>query len=253
MTPRSQGYKRRASLFGPLFSILRSVHVTTTFSNLEKTRFRYIKYCRALILQETGVFYSFFLIFILLFSADLLFLESSEVVFRVAIKLLEIHQIELMKRDNFEDIMNYMKGPIPDIDASTMEKIMRDAFTMDVKKQMAEYQVEYNVLQEEICTAQHYMESLNREKENYTQLETKYQVNFNRALQAILAFLQFVSYFAFVFICSHPVGRIKYNKTRKVPNRSTKGNSSASVASSKFRNHRRYIGSIHAANAGSKN
>lgn len=109
--------------------------------------------------------------------ADLLFLESSEVVFRVAIKLLEIHQYELMKRDNFEDIMNYMKGPIPDIDAPTMDKIMRDVFTMDVKKHMAEYQVEYNVLQEEITTSQHYMESLNREKENYAQLESKYQVS----------------------------------------------------------------------------
>lgn len=110
-------------------------------------------------------------------NADLLFLESSEVVFRVAIKLLEIHQYELMKRDNFEDIMNYMKGPIPDIDAPTMDKIMRDVFTMDVKKHMAEYQVEYNVLQEEITTSQHYMESLNREKENYAQLESKYQVS----------------------------------------------------------------------------
>lgn len=97
-------------------------------------------------------------------------------VFRVAIKLLEIHEVELMKRDNFEDIMNYMKGTIPNIDAITMEKIMRDAFTMDVKKQMSEYQVEYNVLQEEISTSQRYMESLNREKENYVQLESKLQV-----------------------------------------------------------------------------
>lgn len=108
--------------------------------------------------------------------SDLLFLESSEVVFRVAIKLLEIHQAELMERDNFEDIMNYMKGTIPNVDAATMDKIMKDVFTMDIKKQMSEYQVEYNVLQEEITTSQHYMESLNREKENYTHLESKLQV-----------------------------------------------------------------------------
>lgn len=104
-------------------------------------------------------------------------MESAEVVFRVAVKLLEIHQHELIKRDNFEDIMNYMKGPIPDIDAMTMDKIMRDVFTMDIKKQMSEYHVEYNVLQEEISTSQHYMESLNREKENYSQLESRYQVS----------------------------------------------------------------------------
>lgn len=111
-----------------------------------------------------------------LFIVDLLFLESSEVVFRVAIKLLDIHQDELMKRDNFEDIMNYMKTVIPNIDATTMDKIIKDVFVMDIKKQLAEYQVEYNVLQEEISTSQHYMESLNREKENYSHLESKLQV-----------------------------------------------------------------------------
>lgn len=111
------------------------------------------------------------------FSTDLLFLESSEVVFKVAVKLLEIHQEELLKHDNFEDIMNYMKTTVPDIDASIMDKTMKDAFTMDIKKQLIEYQVEYNVLQEEISTSQHYMESLNREKENYSQLESKLQVN----------------------------------------------------------------------------
>lgn len=108
--------------------------------------------------------------------SDLLFLESSEIVFRVAIKLLEIHQEQLMERDNFEDIMNYMKTVIPNIDAGTMDKILKDVFTMDIKKQLIEYQVEYNVLQEEITTSQHYMESLNREKENYSLLESKLQV-----------------------------------------------------------------------------
>lgn len=114
------------------------------------------------------------------FFADLLFLESSEVVFRVAVKLLEIHQDELMKRDSFEDIMNYMKTIVADIDANTMDKVMKDVFNMDIKKQLIEYQVEYNVLQEEISTSKHYMESLNREKENYSQLESKLQVNYLR-------------------------------------------------------------------------
>ena len=81
-----------------------------------------------------------------------------------------------MNRDNFEDIMNYMKTTVTEIDAGTMDKIMKDVFSMDIKKQLIEYQVEYNVLQEEISTSQHYMESLNREKENYSQLESKLQV-----------------------------------------------------------------------------
>lgn len=108
--------------------------------------------------------------------ADLLFLESSEVVFRVAVALLELHQHELMNCENFEEIMNYMKTTVPDIDSVTMDKVMKDVFAMDIKKQLIEYQVEYHVLQEEINTTQRYMESLNREKENYTQLESKLQV-----------------------------------------------------------------------------
>lgn len=48
---------------------------------------------------------------------------------------------------------------------------------MDIKKQLSEYQVEYHVLQEEISTTQHYMESLNREKENSNQLENKLRVS----------------------------------------------------------------------------
>lgn len=82
-----------------------------------------------------------------------------------------------MKRDNFEEIMDYMKNTVPQIDGATLDKVMRDVFTTDIQKQLAEYQVEYNVLQEEISTTQHYVESLNREKESYAQIESKLQVN----------------------------------------------------------------------------
>lgn len=74
--------------------------------------------------------------------------------------------------------MDYMKNIIPQIDATTLDRVMRDVFTTDIQKQLTEYQVEYNVLQEEISTTQHYMESLNREKESYTQIESKLQVRY---------------------------------------------------------------------------
>lgn len=106
----------------------------------------------------------------------MLFLESSEVIFRFAIGLLKIHKDELLQRDNFEDIMDYIKTSLPQIDATILEKVTKDVFAMDIKKQLSEYQVEYNVLQEEISTTQHYLESLNREKENSSHLESKLQV-----------------------------------------------------------------------------
>lgn len=48
---------------------------------------------------------------------------------------------------------------------------------MDIKKQMSEYQVEYNVLQEEISTSNHHLDSLNREKETNHHLVTQLQVS----------------------------------------------------------------------------
>lgn len=107
---------------------------------------------------------------------DVLFLESPEVIFKVAIALLDVHKDELLKRDNFEEIMDYIKNVIPQVDAATLDHIMKDVFTTDIRKQLSEYHVEYNVLQEEITTTNHHLESLNREKETNHHLETQLQV-----------------------------------------------------------------------------
>ncbi|XP_018803424.1 PREDICTED: TBC1 domain family member 4 isoform X5 [Bactrocera latifrons] len=106
---------------------------------------------------------------------DLLFLESSEVIFKFAIALLSVHKDELLARDNFEEIMDYLKTVVPKMEAHTMEKIMKLVFTLDVSKQLTEYNVEYNVLQEEISTANHHLEMLNREKTRNMHLEQQLQ------------------------------------------------------------------------------
>lgn len=111
-------------------------------------------------------------------STDVLFLESPEVIFKVAIALLDVHKDELLKRDNFEEIMDYIKNVIPQVDAATLDRVMKDVFSMDIRKQLSEYHVEYNVLQEEITTTNHHLESLNREKETNQHLETQLQVRF---------------------------------------------------------------------------
>lgn len=56
---------------------------------------------------------------------DLMFLESSEVIFKFAIALLTVHESELLARDNFEEIMDYLKTVVPKIDAKTMEKVLK--------------------------------------------------------------------------------------------------------------------------------
>ncbi|XP_059618549.1 TBC1 domain family member 4 isoform X2 [Phlebotomus argentipes] len=107
---------------------------------------------------------------------DLIFLESQEVIFRVAIALLEVHKEELMRRDNFEEIMDYMKNVVPLMDCDKIDQVMRRTFAMDVGRQLGEYQVEYHVLQEEISTQNQHIETLNRAKEANHELETQLQI-----------------------------------------------------------------------------
>ncbi|XP_017044221.1 TBC1 domain family member 4 isoform X3 [Drosophila ficusphila] len=106
---------------------------------------------------------------------DLLFLESSDVIFKFAIALLSVHKEQLLAKDNFEEIMDYLKTVVPKIEPSCMEQIMKLVFTMDLGKQLAEYNVEYNVLQEEITTTNHHLEMLNREKTQNQHLEQQLQ------------------------------------------------------------------------------
>lgn len=107
---------------------------------------------------------------------DLLFLESSEVIFRISISLLTVHREEILKRENFEEIMNYLKNIVPKIDTVTMDSIFKEAYLLDVSQKLNEYQVEYNVLQEEITSQNYHMENLNRLRENNQHLETQLEI-----------------------------------------------------------------------------
>ncbi|XP_036675229.3 TBC1 domain family member 1 isoform X3 [Drosophila suzukii] len=106
---------------------------------------------------------------------DLLFLESSDVIFKFAVALLSVHKQQLLAKDNFEEIMDYLKTVVPKIEPNCMEQIMKLVFSMDIGKQLAEYNVEYNVLQEEITTTNHHLEMLNREKTQNQHLEQQLQ------------------------------------------------------------------------------
>ncbi|XP_032592680.1 TBC1 domain family member 4 isoform X2 [Drosophila grimshawi] len=106
---------------------------------------------------------------------DLVFLESSDVIFKFAIAMLSVHKQQLLARDNFEEIMDYLKSVVPKMESHSMEQIMKLVFTLDIGKQLAEYNVEYNVLQEEISTTNHHLEMLNRERAQNQHLEQQLQ------------------------------------------------------------------------------
>ncbi|XP_049839541.1 TBC1 domain family member 4 isoform X3 [Schistocerca gregaria] len=103
---------------------------------------------------------------------DLLFFESTDVVVRVAVALLNEHREGLLACDNFEEIMDYLKGKVPSIDKATLDRIMKQVFTSDVSKQLHDYEVEYHVLKEEMASPRVDMETVHRlEAENRNLIE----------------------------------------------------------------------------------
>ncbi|XP_015586548.1 TBC1 domain family member 4 isoform X2 [Cephus cinctus] len=95
---------------------------------------------------------------------DLLFLESSEVIFRVAMGLMEEHQDQLLCCDSFEEIMEYLKVRVPAVDKMILERVMKRVFypDMEMAKQLNEYRVEYQVLQEEMLSVKPQIETLEK-------------------------------------------------------------------------------------------
>ncbi|XP_076387308.1 PTB_TBC1D1_like and TBC domain-containing protein plx isoform X3 [Megachile rotundata] len=97
---------------------------------------------------------------------DLLFLESTEVLFRVSMALLEEHQDQLLTCDSFEEIMEYLKTRVPAVDKEVLDRVMKRVFYPDqeITKQLNEYRVEYQVLQEEMMSVKPQMENLEKFK-----------------------------------------------------------------------------------------
>ncbi|XP_043286801.1 TBC1 domain family member 4 isoform X2 [Venturia canescens] len=95
---------------------------------------------------------------------DLLFLESSEVIFRVALALLEDHQDQLLCCESFEEIMEYLKTKVPAVDKAVLDRVMKRVFypDMEIAKQLNEYRVEYQVLQEEMISVKPQIENIEK-------------------------------------------------------------------------------------------
>ncbi|KZC11928.1 PREDICTED: TBC1 domain family member 1 [Dufourea novaeangliae] len=97
---------------------------------------------------------------------DLLFLESTEVLFRVSMALLEEHQEQLLQCDSFEEIMEYLKTRVPAVDKEILDRVMKRVFYPDqeITKQLNEYRVEYQVLQEEMMSVKPQIENMEKLK-----------------------------------------------------------------------------------------
>uniref|UniRef100_A0A8C5L739 TBC1 domain family member 4 n=1 Tax=Jaculus jaculus TaxID=51337 RepID=A0A8C5L739_JACJA len=81
---------------------------------------------------------------------DIIFLQGTEVIFKVALSLLSSQEALIMECENFETIVEFLKSTLPDMNTSEMEKIITQVFEMDISKQLHAYEVEYHVLQDEL-------------------------------------------------------------------------------------------------------
>uniref|UniRef100_A0A673I3Q8 TBC1 domain family member 4 n=1 Tax=Sinocyclocheilus rhinocerous TaxID=307959 RepID=A0A673I3Q8_9TELE len=81
---------------------------------------------------------------------DILFLQGSEVIFKVALSLLGSHKPLILQQDNLESIVEFIKTTLPNLGLVQMEKTINQVSEMDISKQLQAYEVEYHVLQDEL-------------------------------------------------------------------------------------------------------
>ncbi|XP_024101616.3 TBC1 domain family member 1 isoform X8 [Pongo abelii] len=81
---------------------------------------------------------------------DMIFLQGTEVIFKVALSLLGSHKPLILQHENLETIVDFIKSTLPNLGLVQMEKTINQVFEMDIAKQLQAYEVEYHVLQEEL-------------------------------------------------------------------------------------------------------
>nr|CAH1267700.1 TBC1D1 [Branchiostoma lanceolatum] len=84
---------------------------------------------------------------------DLIFLQGTDVIFKVALTLLGDHEDLIMACQGFENIVDFIKNQLPALGMVSMEKVISRAFEIDISKQLHAYEVEYHVLQEEMISS----------------------------------------------------------------------------------------------------
>ncbi|KAL1023996.1 hypothetical protein UPYG_G00050040 [Umbra pygmaea] len=82
---------------------------------------------------------------------DMLFLQGSEVIFKVSLSLLGSHKPLILQHDSLETIVDFIKTTLPNLGLVQMEKTINQVCEMDLSKQLQAYEVEYHVLQDEMC------------------------------------------------------------------------------------------------------
>uniref|UniRef100_A0A8C7JDA3 Uncharacterized protein n=1 Tax=Oncorhynchus kisutch TaxID=8019 RepID=A0A8C7JDA3_ONCKI len=84
-------------------------------------------------------------------SVYMLFLQGSEVIFKVSLSLLGSHKPLILQHDSLESIVDFIKTTLPNLGLVQMEEDHQPGRRMDLSNQLQAYEVEYYVLQDELC------------------------------------------------------------------------------------------------------
>ncbi|XP_025087952.1 TBC1 domain family member 4-like isoform X3 [Pomacea canaliculata] len=86
---------------------------------------------------------------------DMIFIQGPDVVFKVALMLLVSHRELILQCSSFEGVVDFLKTTLPDMVHVQMERVINQAFELDISKQLQAYEVEYHVFSEEMISSPH--------------------------------------------------------------------------------------------------
>ncbi|XP_065059240.1 TBC1 domain family member 1-like isoform X1 [Rhopilema esculentum] len=95
---------------------------------------------------------------------DLLFLQGLEVVFKIGLGLFANSCTDILECDGFETIIDYMKNGLPETVKTDSQELIAKALDMDIKYQLNLFEVEYQLLHEEMI-------DIRQNRERYEKLE----------------------------------------------------------------------------------
>ena len=87
---------------------------------------------------------------ILILLSDFIFLFGLEAIFRVSLSLLALHKQQLLACHSFEKLITYLKEELVRTDPAQLQSLFSLAAALDVTRQLLVYEIEYQVIQEEM-------------------------------------------------------------------------------------------------------
>ncbi|BFZ14941.1 hypothetical protein BsWGS_17980 [Bradybaena similaris] len=82
---------------------------------------------------------------------DMVFIQGTDALFKVALTLIGSHRALMLQCASFESIVDFLKVTLPEMVQVQMERIINQAFELDIDRELQAYLVEYQVLSEEVA------------------------------------------------------------------------------------------------------